>query len=217
MPILGSFGAGAASGFGQRQGGPKFVAATGGCVTTDGDFKVHTFNASGCFVVSCGGNEGGSNTVDYLVIAGGGGGGRYFGGGGGAGGFRISFDSPKASCTPIEVSTQTYPIQVGGGGGASPQNGQGSNGSTSIFSTITSSGGGGGRVDQEVQVRLQLFQVLQLQKLVVAEVQITHQVQLVAVLVVTTVLTQLQDLEIQDLEAVEVQNLDHLVLEEVVQ
>ena len=51
MPILGSFGAGAASGFGQRQGGPKFVAATGGCVTTDGDFTVIKFNSSGSYTV----------------------------------------------------------------------------------------------------------------------------------------------------------------------
>ena len=29
-----------------------FVAATGGTVTTSGDFKIHTFTGDGCFVVS---------------------------------------------------------------------------------------------------------------------------------------------------------------------
>ena len=49
-----------------------FVAATGGTVTTSGNFKIHTFTGDGCFVVSNAGNSGGSNSVDYLVIAGGG-------------------------------------------------------------------------------------------------------------------------------------------------
>src|SRR6056300_163399 len=65
-----------------------FVTATGGTVTTSGDFKIHTFTGDGCFVVSCAGNSFGSDTVDYLVVAGGGGAGGDGGGGGGAGGFR---------------------------------------------------------------------------------------------------------------------------------
>ena len=32
-------------------GGPPFMEATGGTVTTSGDFKVHTFNSGGSFVV----------------------------------------------------------------------------------------------------------------------------------------------------------------------
>src|SRR6056300_354717 len=50
----------------------KFISATGGTVTTDGDFKVHSFTGDGCFVVSCAGNAAGSNTVNHLVVAGGG-------------------------------------------------------------------------------------------------------------------------------------------------
>ena len=50
-----------------------FVAATGGTITTSGDFKIHTFTSSGTFTVTNAGSPGGSNTVDYLVIAGGGG------------------------------------------------------------------------------------------------------------------------------------------------
>src|SRR6056300_635008 len=136
--------------------GATYVAATGGTVTTSGDYKIHTFTGDGCFVVSDGGNLGGSNTVDYLVVAGGGGGGSpQGGGGGGAGGFRYSastYCSP--ACAPghplrntcgLSVTATTYPVTVGGGGiGAPAQPCRGGTGSSSIFSTITSSGGGGG-------------------------------------------------------------------------
>ena len=127
-----------------------FVTATGGdSVLTDGNFKTHIFTSSSNFVVSCGGNPTGSDTVSYFVVAGGGGGGgSNHGSGGGAGGFREG----KTPCTPytasplnapagLPVSAQTYPITVGGGGtGNYP--GAGSAGSNSIFSTITSAGGG---------------------------------------------------------------------------
>ena len=133
-----------------------YVTATGGTVTTSSDFKIHTFTGDGCFVVSCAGNSFGSDTVDYLVVAGGGGAGGDGGGGGGAGGFRVSNSyglpaptmSPLSNPTGINASAQTYPITVGGGG-ASPGTGDNpgasiSNGSNSIFSTITSAGGGAG-------------------------------------------------------------------------
>jgi hypothetical protein len=66
-----------------------FVSATGGTITTCGDFKIHTFTGPGTFTVNTTGP--GSSTVDYLVVAGGGGGGARHGGGGGAGGFRTQF------------------------------------------------------------------------------------------------------------------------------
>ena len=132
--------------------GAEYMAATGGTVTTSGDFKIHAFTGDSNFVVSNGGNSGGSNTVDYLVIAGGGGGGHYSGGGG-AGGFRESHStpvsgpytaSPLATPTGITVSAQTYPITVGGGGaGGAPPATAATDGSNSVFSTITSTGGGG--------------------------------------------------------------------------
>jgi hypothetical protein len=113
--------------------GPLFVTATGGTVTCCGDYKIHTFNSPGTFTVTCAGNTGGSNTIDYLVVAGGGGGG--FAGGGGAGGYRT------ISCSP--VSATGYPVTVGGGGGGyvytTPQP---SSGSPSVFSSTTSAGGG---------------------------------------------------------------------------
>ena len=136
--------------------GARYVAATGGTITTCGNFKVHTFTGDGCFQVTNAGNAAGSNTVDYLVVAGGGGTSSGGGGGGGAGGYRESDGtssggysvSPLGGCVSgLAVPVQTYPITVGGGGaGGSPYPGlyQGANGSNSIFSTITSAGGGRG-------------------------------------------------------------------------
>ena len=136
-------------------GQPNFVSATGGTITTCGDFKIHTFTGDGSFVVTQGAIAS-NNKVSYLVVAGGGGSGSNHGGGGGAGGFRegkLSTDpytaSPKAAtpCSSLPVSTQTYPITVGGGGNGatvpSPYAGA-TNGSPSTFSTITSAGGGRG-------------------------------------------------------------------------
>jgi hypothetical protein len=124
-----------------------FIVATGGTVTCCGDYKIHTFTGPGTFTVTNAGP--GSSTVDYLVVAGGGGGGGRHGGGGGAGGFRTNYPS---SCAGIPVTAQAYPIIVGGGGvggvwrspSLAPQNPPGSQGSNSVFSTITSTGGGGG-------------------------------------------------------------------------
>jgi hypothetical protein len=137
---------------------PAYVTATGGTITTSGNFKIHTFTGPGTFTVSCAGNAIGSNTVDYLVVAGGGGGGANAGGGGGgAGGYRESSGaasgsytiSPLGSCvSALPVTAQGYSITVGGGGnggsftGSEP--GVGSNGNPSVFSTITSTAGGKG-------------------------------------------------------------------------
>src|SRR6056300_1493761 len=128
-----------------------FISATGGTVTTSGDYKIHTFTGDGCFVVSQTGGGAGPSVVDYMVVAGGGSGGNGgMKGGGGAGGYRESSGnsgpytaSPLATPTGITVSATTYPVTVGGGGAISPRP-QGVQGSNSIFSTITSAGGGGG-------------------------------------------------------------------------
>ena len=111
-----------------------FMEATGGTETTDGDYKVHSFTASGTFTVT---KLGDLATVQYLVIAGGGSGGFSNGGGGGAGGFRID--------TEHTVTAQAYTITVGAGGAAATSlNTYGSNGATSTFDTIDASGGGTG-------------------------------------------------------------------------
>ncbi len=132
----------------------KFVAATGGTVATCGNFKIHTFTGPGTFSVTCGGNAGGSNTVDYLVVAGGAAGAcmsgcsATVGGGGGAGGHRFSastYTAPPASAplagSALPVSIQCYPVVVGAGSGAARPP---VNGSNSSFSTIASAGGGNG-------------------------------------------------------------------------
>ena len=131
----------------------SFTEATGGTVTTSGDYKIHSFTGDGCFVVSSAGNaEGGK--ASYVVVAGGGaGGGNDHGGGGGAGGYREGKTpadpfsaSPKNAGDGLSISAQTYPITVGAGGsaGSAPTGFRGNDGSNSVFSTITSAGGGGG-------------------------------------------------------------------------
>ena len=135
----------------------RFTEATGGTITTSGDFKIHPFTGYGCFVVSTEGNAaGGGNKVSYIVVAGGGGGGKDRAGGGGAGGFREgrapAFDSytasPLVAPDGVTVSATTYPITVGSGGSGvsvpTPAPTGGTSGSNSVFSTITSTGGGYG-------------------------------------------------------------------------
>jgi hypothetical protein len=132
-----------------------FVTATGGTITTCGDYKIHTFTGPGTFTVSCAGNPVGSNTVDYLVVAGGGGGSRGTGSGGsGAGGFRTSSGtasgcystSPLGACvSALPVTATGYPITVGGGGAVAGSAATvASDGANSVFSSITSTGGGAG-------------------------------------------------------------------------
>lgn len=105
--------------------------ASGGNITTDGTYWIHTFLASGTFTPTQ------SLNCDYLVVAGGGGGGYDCGGGGGAGGLLTSLGG-----STLSVSTQAYPITVGAGGFAAVS--RGGNGSNSTFSSITATGGGGG-------------------------------------------------------------------------
>ena len=52
-----------------------FISATGGTITTSGDYKIHTFTGDGCFVVSAVGSPNVKKQVSYLVIGGGAGGG----------------------------------------------------------------------------------------------------------------------------------------------
>ena len=126
-------------------GKPLFTEATGGTITTDGDYKIHVFTGDGCFAVSTVGNAptvptGGPQNVEYLVVAGGGsaGAGNSVGGGGGAGGYRTNFPT---ACGLV-ISSTTYPVTVGGGGATNPAGAAGTKGSDSIFSTVTSTGGG---------------------------------------------------------------------------
>jgi hypothetical protein len=118
-----------------------YITATGGTVTTDGDYKVHTFNSSGTFEVTNTSTTG----LEYLVIAGGGSGGwgnngsgrTRNAGGGGAGGYLTS--------TAHSVTVQSYTVTIGAGGAASTIWGyRGDSGTDSTFSSFTSIGGGAG-------------------------------------------------------------------------
>jgi len=142
---------------------PLFTTATGGTITTCGDYKIHSFTGPGTFCVSQVGNgptnpTGGPDTVSYLVLAGGGSSGSCGGngsGGGGAGGFREGRDigpsytaSPLVAPAGLTITASPYSVTVGGGGAGWP--GSRSAGSNSVFSTITSAGGGAGSSSSSV-------------------------------------------------------------------
>jgi len=120
-----------------------YVEATGGTITTEGNYKVHTFLAEGTdFEITNAGTADGSDTFDYLVVAGGGGGGvgdnlNYSGGGGGAGGYNY--------VTGQAAAEQTYSVTIGAGGaGSSSGTSRGSNGSNTQLGSFTEMDGGGG-------------------------------------------------------------------------
>ena len=141
---------------------PQYIAATGGCITTCGNYKMHTFYSPGTFCVSGIGNPaGGPNSVDYLIVAGGAGGAAgstpgHGAGGGGAGGYRESPGAETgcyavsplgaAPAAAIAVTAQGYAVVVGGGGPSGPgcANARGTSGVDSSALGITSTGGGGG-------------------------------------------------------------------------
>jgi len=78
-----------------------YIVATGGTVTTSGNFKIHTFTSSGNFDVSSIGNS----YAELLVVAGGGSGGNFGGGGGGAGGLIYSSSATITLVTTLLLST----------------------------------------------------------------------------------------------------------------
>ena len=144
---------------------PPLIKATGGTITTCGDFKIHTFTGPGTFTVNCVATEPPApehNTVSYIIAGSGGAGGgagtsQHVGGGGGAGGFREVKNAPIDSYTAspkdgfstpgnrVIVTAQAYPIVVGAGGtppGSGPQ--RGGTGNVSSFAGLSSAGGGGG-------------------------------------------------------------------------
>lgn len=105
-------------------GGKSYIAATGGTVTTVGDYKVHTFTSAGTFTIT----SGSTDQLEYLVVGGGGAGGYNAGGGGGGGGVL------HAATT---LNPGSYAITVGGGGNGFSF----SNGTASTFNGLTANGG----------------------------------------------------------------------------
>ncbi len=45
-----------------------YMVATGGSVSTSGDYKIHTFSSSGSFNVTTGGNDGGNRSVQSYIL-----------------------------------------------------------------------------------------------------------------------------------------------------
>ena len=122
-----------------------YISATGGTVTTLGDYKVHTFLSSSTFSIE---SAPSNATIEYLVVAGGGGGGSNMGGGGGAGGV--------LAASNLVVSSGMYAISVGAGGAGAPSgisSPRGTNGGNSAITgsggsaLVTALGGGGGASD----------------------------------------------------------------------
>jgi len=135
--------------------GSAFISAcvSGSCNTqvTCGNFKTAIFKGPGTFTVNSTASLASNNVVDYLVVAGGGGGALDYGSGGGAGGFRYfsalsPAGSPLVAPAGITVTATGFPIVVGAGGAiaSAPAANNGTSGSISTFSTISSAGGGGG-------------------------------------------------------------------------
>lgn len=111
------------------------IVATGGTITTVGNYKVHTFYSTGTstFQVT---NSGTNGELEYFIVAGGAGGGAHVGGGGGAGGVLQNLTT---------VENQSYTITVGNGGSRiNTANSRGANGQNSSAFGVTSIGGGGG-------------------------------------------------------------------------
>ena len=106
--------------------------ASGGNITTDGTYWIHTFNSTGTFVPQT------SLSCDYLVIAGGGGGSTYAGGGGGAGGYKY------ATSQSLSATSYTVTVGAGGAGYSGTSSGLGSNGGNSSFNSDVMTGGGRG-------------------------------------------------------------------------
>ncbi len=100
----------------------QYICASGGTITTSGDYKIHTFTGPGTFTVNCVSCAPANNAVSYMVVAGGGGGGSIVSGGGGAGGFREGknssdpYSASPLATTGLTVTAQAYPITVGAGG-----------------------------------------------------------------------------------------------------
>jgi hypothetical protein len=136
-----------------------FITASGGTVTTQGNYKVHTFTGTSTFSISS--NPSGK-TFDVLVVAGGAGGGWWggngcgCGGGGGGGGYGGGYGSAGnwsggnggtygangGSARRDSQGSNNYYSQAGGGGGGA--SGTGANGAVTSPAGYPVYGGDGG-------------------------------------------------------------------------
>jgi hypothetical protein len=83
-----------------------FFTATGGTITTSGNYRIHTFTGSSNFTVSEASNttpNAFNGLVEYLIVAGGGGTGFDVAGGGGAGGAILSSSTLQNAASYPEI------------------------------------------------------------------------------------------------------------------
>jgi hypothetical protein len=121
-------------------GGSAGFGAVGGTVLDVGNYRIHTYEGSGSFIV----NSAPAGAVcEVLVVAGGGAGAHWYAGGGGAGGVVYA--------TNVQLSEGTYNITVGDGGTGMPPGtpasgvaAYGGRGQDSSFGTSIIATGGGG-------------------------------------------------------------------------
>lgn len=114
-----------------------FMAATGGTVTTDGDYKVHILTDAEDFVVTIAGD------ADVLIVGSAAAGGTQGGGGGGG---RVRYFAASGGTDPqMTFGAGTYPVAIGAPGVGGSDN-DGTDGAAAVFNGITVAGGkGGGR------------------------------------------------------------------------
>jgi len=103
---------------------------TGGTITTDGDYKVHTFTSNGTY------DSNYTQDVDIMVLAGGGSGGSHGGAGGGAGGLIYT--------TGYSLSDAAHTISIGSGGTGATGTSNTAGDDSSIGSLLVAKGGGKG-------------------------------------------------------------------------
>ena len=121
--------------------GVDYTLASGGTVTTDGDYKIHTFTTNGTFNISKVGTL--DPTFEVLVVGGGGGGGARAGGGGGGGG--LIYIPSSSAWTGLSAGSYSITIGAGGAGGRNALGDRGDNGGNSTLgSVLTAVGGGAG-------------------------------------------------------------------------
>ena len=127
MPVLSTVGAASLRAFGAfRQGtAAGFISATGGTITTSGNYKYHTFTSSGTFSVA---SVPSGRTIDYILV--GGGGGAEANAGAGAGGVVERLTQ--------SISSGSFAVTIGTGGAV------GASGNDSVFGGQTAIGGGRG-------------------------------------------------------------------------
>ena len=105
----------------------KFAEATGGTVTTSGDYKIHAFTSSGTFTVT---QLADTNEFEALIISGGASPGSTTHAGGGGGGGVANHQTGQA------LTAAAYTVTVGAGGSAPAFNAYGVYGNAGSDSSI---------------------------------------------------------------------------------